>query len=154
MCLFLSQSLDKHAYIKTEVYSLFGPRPAVYYFYWTRRPKTKLWSELLKVSKTASKINLARLFVVCSLILLPSELLQNVTSCKTLNSSMKFKFIHKIAVIHETFLVLSNLLQEPEIIRSGAGSGPWVVHPCIKTSSLKKNISSKTPSPSQLHWPH
>jgi len=33
---------------------------------------------------------------------------------------MKFKFIHKISVIQETFLVLYNLLQVLDIARSGA----------------------------------
>jgi len=40
---------------------------------------------------------------------------------------MKFKFIHKISVIQEKFLVFVNLLQGQYITRSGAGSGPWVV---------------------------
>ena len=43
---------------------------------------------------------------------------------------MKFKFIHKISVIHvikEKFLVFYNLLRGPDITRSGAGSGQWAV---------------------------
>jgi len=35
---------------------------------------------------------------------------------------MKFKFIHKISVIQETFLVFFNLLQGPDKTPSGAGS--------------------------------
>jgi len=41
---------------------------------------------------------------------------------------MKFKFIYKIFVIHAKFLVLLNLLREPDITCSGAGSGRG---PCI-----------------------
>jgi len=33
---------------------------------------------------------------------------------------MKFKFIHKISVIQEKFLVFYNLLREPDIACSGA----------------------------------
>jgi len=46
---------------------------------------------------------------------------------------MKFKFIHKISVIHETFLAFVNLLRGPDITRSGGGSSLWVVHPCVRT---------------------
>ena len=45
---------------------------------------------------------------------------------------MKFTFIHIISVIQEMFFVFYNLLRGPDITRSGAGSGPRVVHPwCI-----------------------
>src|SRR6218665_2476255 len=67
---------------------------------------------------------LTNLFVACGLILLPSGLLLIVISCKICNSSMKFKFIHKIAVIHKKFRALSNLLRGPDKTPSGAGSGP------------------------------
>jgi len=50
---------------------------------------------------------------------------------------MTFKFNHKISVIQKKLLVLFNLLRGPDIIRSGAGSGPRVVHPCPKESSHK-----------------
>ena len=53
-----------------------------------------------------------------------------VISCKIVNSSIKFKFIHKISIIHEKFHVLLNLLRWPDLIPSGAGSGLRVVHPC------------------------
>src|SRR6218665_1298089 len=66
------------------------------------------------------------LFIACGLILLPSELFRNVISCKIVNSSMKFKFIHKIFVIHEQFLVFFNLLRGPALKLSGTGSGPRV----------------------------
>jgi len=36
---------------------------------------------------------------------------------------MKFKFSHKIAVIHKKFLVLFNLLWGPDITHSGVGCG-------------------------------
>jgi len=39
------------------------------------------------------------------LILLPSELFRIIKICKTVDSSIKFKFIHKISVIEEKFLV-------------------------------------------------
>src|SRR6218665_1940326 len=60
----------------------------------------------------------------------PSELLRIVISCKIVNSSMKFKFIHKIFLIQEKFLVYFKLLRGPDITRSGAGFGPRVVYPC------------------------
>jgi len=40
---------------------------------------------------------------------------------------MKFQFIHKIAVIHEMFIMLVNLLRGLDMTHSGAGSGPRVV---------------------------
>jgi len=40
---------------------------------------------------------------------------------------MKFNFIHKISVIQETFLVISNMLQGPDETPLGAGSGPRAV---------------------------
>jgi len=42
---------------------------------------------------------------------------------------MKFKLIHKISIIQEEFLVFYNLLRGLDITRSGAESGPQVVHP-------------------------
>ena len=44
---------------------------------------------------------------------------------------MKFKFIHKISVIPEKFLIFFNLLRGPDKTNSGAGSSPRVVHPCF-----------------------
>jgi len=58
------------------------------------------------------KLNFTCHFIACGLILLPSELL-DVIRCKIANSSMKFKFIHKISIIRETFLVSFNLPQGP-----------------------------------------
>src|SRR6218665_1686872 len=62
--------------------------------------------------------------MVCGLILLPSELFQIVISCKNVNSLMKFKFIHEISVIQETFLVFLacpegriKLLRGPDLAR-------------------------------------
>src|SRR6218665_83741 len=76
-------------------------------------------------------LNLTSLFIDYSLIFLPSELLRIVISCKIVNSSMKFKFIHKFFLIQEKFLLFFKLLRGPDITRSGAGSGPRVVHPCF-----------------------
>ena len=61
----------------------------------------------------------------------PSELLWIVISCKIVNSSMKFKFIHKIFLIQEKFLVYFKLLRWPDITRLGAGFGPRVVYPLL-----------------------
>ena len=72
------------------------------------------------------------LITICGLILLQSELFLMVISCKTVNSSMKLKFIHKMAVIHDN--VLLNLLRGPDIASSGAGFVPQVVHPCYNSS--------------------
>jgi len=58
--------------------------------------------------KTEIKIYLTSRFFACGFILLPSELFQIVINCKIFNSSVKFKLIHKIAVIHKKFLVLFN----------------------------------------------
>jgi len=55
-------------------------------------------------------LNSTSLFAVFGLILLPSELVLIVVSCKVVNISLKFKFFHKIDVIHEKFFVLCNLL--------------------------------------------
>jgi len=54
-------------------------------------------------------------------ILLPSELLRIVISCKIVKISMKLKFFNKIAVIHQKFLVLFNLLRGPDITSSDPG---------------------------------
>src|SRR6218665_4126651 len=67
----------------------------------------------------------------------------DVTSCKIVNSSTKFKSIHKISVSQETFLVFFltcsegriKLLRGPDPAR-----GPRVVHPCCKTL-FQKEIS-------------
>ena len=49
---------------------------------------------------------LACLFDACGLILMPSELFLIVISCKIVNSSIKFKFVNKIAVIQKKFFTL------------------------------------------------
>jgi len=54
-------------------------------------------------------------------IFLPTELFRLVLSCKIVNSSMKFKVIHKISVMQEKFLVFFHQFQGPDITRSGAG---------------------------------
>src|SRR6218665_993483 len=60
--------------------------------------------------KKPNLFNFTSLFIACGLILLLSELFRIVISCKIVSSSMKFKFIHKISVILEKFLVFFNLL--------------------------------------------
>ena len=76
-------------------------------------------------SKKATRFHLTNLFIACGLILLPSELFRIAISCKMFNSSMKFKFIHKISVIQpmiqEKFFVFFNLLRGLDITCSGAG---------------------------------
>src|SRR6218665_267999 len=52
-------------------------------------------------------------------MLLPSELFWIAISSKILNSSMKFKFIHKISVIQEKSPVFFNLFRGPVITRPG-----------------------------------
>ena len=72
--------------------------------------------------KKSTFLNLTSLFTDYSLIFLSSELLRIVISCKIVNSSIKFKFIHKFFLIQEKFLVFFKLLRGPDITRSGAGS--------------------------------
>jgi len=93
------------------------------------RAEYKLLSDFSKVKyqKTEIKISLTSLFVVCGLILLPSELFQIVISCQIVNSSMMSKFVHKNVSIQETFQPAA---RAGYITRLGAGSGPRVVHPC------------------------
>src|SRR6218665_2258361 len=52
-------------------------------------------------------------FYLNSVSLLPSELSRIVISCKIVDSSMKFKFLHKISVIQEMFHVFFNLFRGP-----------------------------------------
>jgi len=93
------------------------------------RAEDKLWTELLRVEyKKPVKNYLTSPFIAHGLILLPTELFRIVISCKTVSSSMNFKFIHKILVIQEKFLAFFNLLRGPDITRPGAGFGPRVVH--------------------------
>src|SRR6218665_3235463 len=57
-----------------------------------------------------------------------------VISCKIVDNSMKFKFLHKISVIQEMFHVFFNLLRGPVSLQHVRGPytarGPRVVHPC------------------------
>src|SRR6218665_2464330 len=53
-----------------------------------------------------------------------SQLFWIVISCKIARGSRKFKFFHKIDVIHEKFLVLLKLSRGPDKTRSRVGSGP------------------------------
>src|SRR6218665_2574961 len=73
-----------------------------------------------------------------------SELFRIVIGCNIFNSSIRSKFIHKIAVVYEKFLVglLFNLLREMDTTHAGGwrwiqhvrglapAHGPRVVHPC------------------------
>ena len=71
--------------------------------------------------KNRKIIDLNSLFIACGLILLPLELFRIVISCKDFDSSIKFKFIHKI--------------------------WPTVVHPC--STRLRCYITGH--SPLQMH---
>ena len=82
------------------------------------------WTFKSRVLKKPIFINLASPFIACDLIFLPSELFRIVISCKIVNSSMKFKFIHIISVVQEKFLVFFNLLRGSDVTRSKAESGP------------------------------
>ena len=59
----------------------FWPRAAMYYFFCTLGPKTKLWAELESSKKYRIFLYLTSLFIACSLILLPSELFWIEISC-------------------------------------------------------------------------
>jgi len=108
----------------SEVHNLFGPRAAVYYFLVHSRVEDKLLAELLRVAyKNRIGLNFS-LFIALGWILLPSELFWIVISCKIVNSSVKFKFIHNISVIQETFFRFFNLLRGPDKTPWGTGSGP------------------------------
>ena len=66
-------------------------------------------SNNLNIRKSSVKngffIYFTNLFHACSLILMLSELFLIIISCKIANRSMKFKFVHKIAVIQKKFLL-------------------------------------------------
>ena len=51
-----------------------------------------------------------------------------VISCKIFNSSMKFKFIHKISIIQEKSLVFFNSLRMPAITRNLRACIPVIKH--------------------------
>jgi len=75
---------------------------------------------------------LTKHFIAGGLILLPSVLFRIVIRlCKIVNSSMKSKFIHKISVIQEKFLVFVNLLWGPDVTRSGGWIRPVGCRLCI-----------------------
>jgi len=96
------------------------------------RTKDKIlsWNFESRVYKNRFFFYLTSCFIACDFIFLPSKLFWIVISCKIVNSSTKFTFIHKSSVIQELFLVFYNLLRGPDITCSGAGSGPRVMHPC------------------------
>ena len=73
------------------------------------------------------------------MILLPSELFRIVTGCKIAYSSMKFKFIHKIFVIQEKFLVFDNVHWGPDITCSGPDPGRGLCIPGIDNSRGTRN---------------
>src|SRR6218665_1585428 len=60
-------------------------------------------------------------FYLKSVLLLPSELSRIVISCKIVDSSMKFKFLHKISVIQVMFHVFFNLLRGPITLHTVGG---------------------------------
>src|SRR6218665_1822748 len=77
-----------------------------------------------------------------------SELFQFVISCKILTSSMKFKFLHKIAVIQKKFLLLFNLMRGPDIthcggrIRSAGSASLFYIFCPLYVRSYQTHISS------------
>src|SRR6218665_3549558 len=117
-----------------EVHNLFGPRAQwiIFSALEGQRQNNGLYFREWSIKSRFFKFNYI-LFIACGLILMPPELFRSVTGCKIVNSSMKFKFVHKIFVIQRKFLVLLNLLRGPDITRSGAGSNPrtagCAVHP-------------------------
>ena len=86
--------INNNSYM-SEVHNLFGPRVAVYIFS-ALEGRRQIWIINLgsQVSKSENKVYLTSLFVVCALILLPSELFHIVISYKIVNSSMRFKFFY------------------------------------------------------------
>jgi len=79
--------------------------------------------------KNRFSLNLISLFIACSLIFLPSVLCQIVISCKIVNSSMKFKFVHKISIIQKKLLVFLNFFEGRIKHIWGPARGPRIVHP-------------------------
>src|SRR6218665_3574823 len=112
-----------------------GPQRIIFSALEGQRQNYELRFQESSIKKSIFK-NLTSLFIDYSLIFLPSELLRIVISCKIVNSSMTFKFIHKFFLIQEKFLVFFKLLRGSDITRSGAGSGPRVVHPCSNQSAM------------------
>jgi len=98
------------------------------------------------VSKTKNKIFLTSPFFAF-LILLPSELFWIVISCKTVKLlivSVKFKFIDKIATIHEKFLALCSMLQKcKNRVKHLQGPAPRVLHPCCTLSVRRWNVKGE-----------
>jgi len=119
-----------------------------------------------QIAKLKNKIYLTSLFVASGLILLPSEeLFRMVISCKIVNSSMKFKFIHKISIIQEMFLVFFNLLRRPDITHlgrmraSGCASLSEIIHRVILffvvaeiCPSVRKSSTSWVPKSWPVAW--
>ena len=67
-----------------------------------------------QVSKPENKMYLAAIFCLWFDIVA----IKVVSVANIVNSSMKFKFIHSIALIHRKIIVLFNLLRVPDIPRS------------------------------------
>ena len=100
-------------YIWQRCTTFFGPRAAKRYFLVHSRAEDKIISCTFesRVQKRPNLFYLTSPFIACGLILLPSELFRIVISCKIGNSSMKFKFIHKIFVLQENFNVFLTCLE-------------------------------------------
>jgi len=65
-----------------------------------------------------------------------SEVFWIVISGKIVDSSVKFKFFHKIFVTQKNFIQLFDLICGPDITRSGAG--PRAVHPWNIRTGIEK----------------
>src|SRR6218665_3022381 len=85
---------------------------------------------------------LTSLFDACGLILMLSALFRTVISCKIVDSSMKFKFFHKISVVQKKFLLLFKRQRGPDIMRSGPdlARGPRLcipeLHPAVNYAAV------------------
>jgi len=89
---------------------------------------------------------LSSLFNARGLIFLPLELFRLVIGCTIIvNSSMKFKIIHKISVIQEKCLVLHNLLSRAEYNTFGGRFLPAVRGLCIPLHSIGLSADIRHP---------
>ena len=83
---------------------------------------TRLWAELSRVEHKKIEIFNWPFHRWCFEIVASRAVSDcNRLSCKAFNSWIKFKFIHKISVIQETFPVCFYLHRGPDITRSGRG---------------------------------
>src|SRR6218665_906345 len=82
-----------------------GPQRTIFSALEGRRKKLLAELSGVECKKPNCCFYFTSLFIASGLILLISELFRIVISCKIVNSSIKFKFIRKISVNQEKFLV-------------------------------------------------